>query len=277
MYNKTAEILMAKQKSQFQKIRRFWKEQAEKHGTAQKASWGDLLVQKEVSVLTQYLKDGEKVLDVGCANGYSSIELAKKRKIRLIGIDYVPEMIKNANLAKKRLSKEVKNRLSFKVGNVLKPDFHNNSFDKVISTRCLCNLISWKQQSQAVFAIWKLLKPGGTLLLSEPTKQGLEKLNSLGNKIGLKPLAPPWHNLYLDEEKLINFVRPYFKIEIKYFSSTYYLTSRIIYRRLMQDNAKRLRQNSIFNKIGILLPNFGNWGVQRLYILTKLSKTTNEA
>lgn len=260
---------MSKSNSQIQKIYQFWQDKAKIYKTSPEASWGDLLMNKEVDVIDQNLDDGDKVLDVGCANGYSSIELAKRKKINLTGIDYSPSMIRQANKAKSKLDTSIKKRLSFKVGNVLKLDFPDNTFDKVNSTRCLCNLRSWKDQSRAIKEMWRVLKPRRTLLISEPTIQGLASLNKIGKKFRLKPLKAPWHNLYLDEKKLIKFTKPYFQLKINNFSSTYYLFSRVIYRWLMRDDATRLKRDSIFNKIGLRLPAVGDWGTQRLYILRK--------
>lgn len=251
------------------KIKNFWKERAKNYGEGPEASWGDLLMEKEASTLLNYIKDGDYILDAGCANGYSSIKLIKEREIKLVGIDYSAEMIKQANKAKKILNKNLKKRIEFMRGDVLDLKFPDETFDKVNMTRCLCNLTKWRHQEEALQQARRILKPNGVLLVSEPTIQGLRKLNKIGRAFGLKPLSPPWHNLYLDERKLIKFIKPYFELEINHFSSTYYLFSRILYRWFLQDQSEKLKRNSIFNKIGVRLPPLGDWGVQRLYILTK--------
>lgn len=251
------------------KIESFWGERAKKYGVGPEASWGDLLMEKEVPTLLNYIKDGDYVLDLGCANGYSSIKLIKEKRIKLVGIDYSEEMVIQANKAKKILNKNLKRRIKFMRGDVLDLRFPDETFDKVSMTRCLCNLTTWEHQEKALQQAGRVLKPSGVLLVSEPTIQGLRKLNKIGRTFGLKPLSAPWHNLYLDERKLIKLVKPYFELEINHFSSTYYLFSRILYRWLLRDQSKKLKRNSIFNKIGVGLPPLGDWGVQRLYILTK--------
>lgn len=251
------------------KIHKFWKEKAETFRTARDASWGDILMVREVSELVKHLDNGDTVLDVGCANGSSSIQFVKRKNITLLGIDYVSEMIQNAEIAKKKMPALSKKRITFKVGNALHLTVPNNYFDKIICTRCLCNLTSLGQQLKAIRQMWNALRPGGTLLLSEPTIQGLRKLNSIGKYFGLQPLSSPWHNLYLNEQELLEFFLPLFSISIDYFSSTYYLISRIFYRWIKGDDASKLRRDSLFNRIGILLPSIGTWGVQRLYIMKK--------
>ena len=104
----------------------------------------------------------------------------------------------------------------------------------------------------------RVLKPNGKLLIIEPTIQGLENINKIGRLFGMEDLKIPWHNLYLNEKilkgKKINF------------SSTYYLFSRVLYRFFKRTNLKR---DSIINKVGLILPSLGDWGVQKFYILTK--------
>lgn len=260
---------MNKRDKRYKEVHVFWNSQAKKYGTNQDASWADLLVEKEISLISDYLQNGEKVLDVGCANGHSSIEITRKKSIQLTGIDYSSLMIENANDAKKRLPVQIRKRLNFQKGNVLKLSSLQKRFDKVVSIRCFCNLPTWQDQSKAIIQIWKALKPNGIFLLSEPTKQGIESLNRLGALFGLKPISSPWHNLYLDEEKLVKFVEPYFTIKIRRFSSTYYFFSRILYRFLKNDDDQKLRRDSFINRLGVILPEFGNYGIQTLFILTK--------
>lgn len=256
------------------KIQKFWKEKARLFHTSDKASWGDRLMVKEVREISKYLHDGDHVLDVGCANGNSSLQYIKNKRITLLGIDYTDEMVSYANKAKKELPIETEKRVKFQQGDATKLDVKNDYYDVVISTRCICNLVSWEAQKKALFGMWSALKPSGLLLLSEPTFQGLDELNRIGNFFLLRQLSAPWHNLYVDEDKLLNFSKNFFSVKIDNFSGTYYFFSRIIYRWLMGDDATKLKQHSIWNTIGITLPSFGAWGVQRLYIMEK--KLLNE-
>ncbi|OGG11313.1 hypothetical protein A2Z00_02445 [Candidatus Gottesmanbacteria bacterium RBG_13_45_10] len=251
------------------KIHKFWKEKADICKTSPDASWGDSLMVREVRELSKYLHNGDNVLDVGCANGSSSIQFAKRKNVRLLGVDYVPEMIQNAREVKRKLPTSIADRITFKVGDALRLHVHSNYYDVVISTRCICNLTSWDNQKRAVKQMWKALRPGGVLLISEPTFEGLKELNRIGHYFKLKPLTSPWHNLYVDEHKLLEFANQLFQIRIDYFSSTYYFLSRIIYRWIKGDDASKLRRNSLFNRVGILLPSIGTCGVQRLYIMKK--------
>lgn len=250
-------------------IKSFWKQKAKTFHTSGNASWGDRLMIKEVKEIQKYLHEGNRVLDVGCANGYSSIQYVKNMKITLLGIDYAKEMILYANEAKKELPANIAKRAIFQQGDATKLRVEKDYYDVVISTRCLCNMVSWKDQEKVLQGMWSALRPGGLLLLSEPTFQGLKELNKVGDLFGLKRLSPPWHNLYVDEEKLLRFSKRLFTVKIDNFSGTYYFFSRILYRWLMHDDVARLKRESIWNTIGIALPSVGAWGVQRLYIMKK--------
>ena len=47
-----------------------------------------------------------------------------------------------------------------------------------------------------------MLKPNGTLIIAEISKQGMERVNMIRKKYGLLPLNKRWHNLHIDEEKI---------------------------------------------------------------------------
>ena len=86
-----------------EEIRAFWTQQAAEHGQSPSASWSDhRVIEMEIREIVARLQDGDKVLDVGCANGYSTMQLASARAVRIRGVDYIPEMI---GQARKRLSR----------------------------------------------------------------------------------------------------------------------------------------------------------------------------
>src|SRR5665811_671010 len=75
----------------------FWTRQAREHGQSPSASWSDhCVIEMEIAEIAKHLADGGKVLDVGCANGYSSMQFACACRVQLRGLDYVPEMIEQA-------------------------------------------------------------------------------------------------------------------------------------------------------------------------------------
>ena len=63
----------------------------------------------------------------------------------------------------------------------------------------------------------------------ESSNDGLRKINDVRNKLKLKKIIKPWHNLYLEDSKLrkTNFSGVKL-INIKELFSTYYFTSRVL-------------------------------------------------
>jgi ubiquinone/menaquinone biosynthesis C-methylase UbiE len=249
-------------------IRQHWELRGRKYGSAPSASWVDeTMLHHEGEVLLRYIKPEERVLDAGCANGYTTVQLARAKRIRIVGVDYAPSMIENANLNLSRAGR-LKGSVLFKVGNFLDLDFPDNSFDKVITKRCLINLGSHDYQKTALMQAWRVLKPGGLFLISEVSEQSAEKLNQLRLKFGLETMTPLWHNCYIDEADLLDFASNFFEIkQIKRFSSTYYFLTWALYPALLPSGQRNYR--SLFHRISAQLPSVGDWGLQKLYVLKK--------
>jgi hypothetical protein len=54
-------------------IKQYWESQGEKHKTSHSASWADhFAIDLEVENISRFIKPGDQVLDVGCANGFST-------------------------------------------------------------------------------------------------------------------------------------------------------------------------------------------------------------
>ena len=61
-----------------EEVRSFWTEQSRKHGQSHAASWSDrMAIELEIREILKHLNDGDRVLDVGCANGYSTVAFAE--------------------------------------------------------------------------------------------------------------------------------------------------------------------------------------------------------
>jgi hypothetical protein len=62
-------------------IRDYWTRQAEAHGQSP-AAWSDQrVIEMEIREIGKYLADGDRVLDVGCANWFSTLQFAAARAI----------------------------------------------------------------------------------------------------------------------------------------------------------------------------------------------------
>lgn len=254
-------------------IKNYWDSQGEKYGDQYKASWEDnYAIDLEINTIAKYLKNNDFVLDVGCANGFSTFkQLEKNPTLKLIGVDFSESMIVNA---KKRLNaSSISDNILFEVGNILNLNFNDNQFDKVYTTRVLINLPTWEQQIIGLYELLRVTKSGGQVIISEGFYEPLVKLNSIRLIAGLPPLVEHDFNRYLKISKLdkiLNDNNLYFeKID---FSSVYYLGSRFIREFVTDVDAYEGYSNPINEIFYNLEKNFsgGGFGIQQAYIITKL-------
>lgn len=114
------------------------------------------------------LMPGEVVLDLGSGAGFDAFLAAKKvgESGKVIGVDMTLEMIQKATANAEKLS--VSN-VTFRLGQIEKLPLEDSSVDVVISN-CVINL---SPDKSAVFGeIYRSLKPGGRILLSDVLRSG---------------------------------------------------------------------------------------------------------
>jgi ubiquinone/menaquinone biosynthesis C-methylase UbiE len=236
------------------------------------ASWGDeYAIELEIDIIAKYLKNNDFVLDVGCANGFSTFkQLEKNSTLNLMGVDFSESMIDNAKKKLKTISNS--NNISFEIGNILNLKFIDNQFDKVYTTRVLINLPTWEQQIIGLNELLRVTKSGGQVIISEGFYEPLVKLNSIRLIAGLPPLVEHDFNRYLKISNLNRFLlNKNLSFEKIDFSSVYYLGSRFIREFVTNVNEYQGYSNPINEIFYNLEKNFssGGFGIQQAYIITK--------
>lgn len=109
------------------------------------------------------IKQGMRVLDIGCGRGEMVI-FAAKNNAEAVGIDYSKNAIYLANFAKNGQSEEIKNRISFKVMDAKKLSFSDSTFDMVILTDVVEHL--YPEELKMVFReIRRVLKNRGLVII----------------------------------------------------------------------------------------------------------------
>jgi SAM-dependent methyltransferase len=254
-------------------IRRFWSDQARAHGESPSASWSDhRVIELEIGAIGAHLRPGDRVLDAGCANGYSSARYAALGA-DVVGVDYIPEMVENAESRRQALPEDVAKRLEFHVGDVKSLDFEDATFDAVVSTRVIINLPSWDEQLQGLHECVRVLRSGGLFLLSEATEQGWRRLNALRSEWGLAEIPMPPFNFYLDQNRMLEAIVGELEVEeISDFASSYYVTTRLLKPLLAAraDAAVDVADpNAEFNRWAAMLPPAGDYGTQKLFVLRR--------
>ena len=255
-------------------IQKYWRQQALEHGQSPSASWSDHhVIEMEIREILKYLGDGQSVLDVGCANGYSTIRLASEKQIRIRGLDYIPEMIEQARAHLNGIQSKLLSTVEFEVGDITALAEPAQAFDRVIVIRVVINLGDWETQLRGLRECARILKPGGLLLLSEATLQGWQKLNAFRREWGLGDIPMPPFNLYLDQDQVIEAVSPEFElIELVSFASTYYLGTRVFKPLLIQALGSDMNvadPNMEWNRWFSELPSWGDYGTQKLFVFEK--------
>ncbi|NCC49975.1 MAG: class I SAM-dependent methyltransferase [Spartobacteria bacterium] len=122
--------------------------------------------------IIEMLGDGPcKHLDVGCGPGYTIIPLLKKGW-DITGMDISPEMLERA---KKNISDAGldASQPHFLQGDIEKLPFEDHQFD---SLACIGVVEYLREDDKALSELWRVLKPGGTLVISIRNKMCLFRL-----------------------------------------------------------------------------------------------------
>lgn len=103
------------------------------------------------------MRAGQRVLDMGCGNGFIAEYLSDTSGAHLTGIDFIPDAIWQAQ----ERTRAKADRLDFRVGDIDHLDFPPASFDIIVSidTMYFTPLVETVQQMKM------LLKPGGQMAI----------------------------------------------------------------------------------------------------------------
>jgi len=252
-------------------ILQFWSSQADKFGTSHSASWDDnYAIDLEIENIGKYIKEKDKVLDVGCANGYSAIHHLNKNVASITGVDFSEAMIKEAK--KNQAACDSPEQLFFEVGDVRKLQFEDNTFDVVYTTRALINLPTWDEQQQGISECIRVSKVGGTIIFSEAFWEPLVLLNSIRTLKSLPPLVEHDFNHYLKQNYLEKKFRSKgIQFEVVDFSSIYYLGSRFLRELVTNPDDYPGYSNPINEFFYTIEKDFsgGGFGIQQAYVIKK--------
>jgi ubiquinone/menaquinone biosynthesis C-methylase UbiE len=248
-------------------VRRFWNSRAT---LGAHAGTRDLIAkQLEIDAIGTHVRDGMRVLDVGCGNGLTALELASRYRITVTGIDYAEEMIETARqLAAERALGE---RVTFEVADLRTLSGRDAGFDLVYGERVLINLPDWATQHRAIVTVSRLLVPGGHYVMCENSQDGLDRLNGLRARVGLPAITPPWHNRYLRDAEITAAVVPGLRLErVIDYSSTYYFLSRVVNAWLAGREGREPEYDAPVNQLAFELPPIGDVGQGRIWLWARV-------
>jgi ubiquinone/menaquinone biosynthesis C-methylase UbiE len=254
---------MSEKPGTIQDIVKFWNDRAD---LGPEAGTPDLVLkQLEINAIARHVRDGMRVLDAGCGNGITAIELARRYRINLLGMDIAEKMV--AAAAASAANQILKGSVTFQQGDVRSLSGFSEKFDLIYTERVLINLPDWPSQLEAIKNIIALLRVGGLYLMCESSQDGLNGINSLRKQLGLEEINPPWHNRYLRDQEITQArIAGGRLVEIDYFTSTYYFLSRIINAWLAVQEGKEPDYQAPVNQLALHLPPRGKFGQVRLWV-----------
>jgi len=211
--------------------------------------------QLEVEFLCGYVADGMRVLDAGCGNGVTAVELVRRAECEVVGFDRSPTMVAAARQLLADAVVRSASTVRFHIGDVLDPPLDLGLFDLVFTERALINLTDWPTQCRAIGTLGAYLKPGGLYVMVENSQDALDRLNSVRVHAGLPAIAPPTHNRYLREDEVTALrLRGLSLTDVRYFTSTYYFLSRVVNAALAAERGEEPAYDSPVNRLALRLP-----------------------
>jgi ubiquinone/menaquinone biosynthesis C-methylase UbiE len=238
-------------------IRQHYSKEAQKHGVDGASTIQDIRTRNlELNAISSYLRDGARVLEVGCGNGFFAKNMIEKFKIELDAFDFSEDLI---GFAKQQAVGGARGSVSFGVGDVLK--YNNNSeFDIIYSVRCIQNLVDWEEQKVALKNIIGSIKIGGEYIMNESFDTGLNNLNEARAELDLPRIEEAWHNTFFEESKTIAYVE---SLGCRYvdqnaYLSGYYFGSRVLLPAIAPKD-KKISSSSRLNDYFCALPPAGDF------------------
>ena len=106
---------------------------------------------------------GETILDIGCGNARDIVPILRANA-RIVGVDISPEMIRQG---KSDLANAGFPDVDLRVGDATALDFPAGIFDAVLCSEVIEHI---PDASRAIGEIFRVLRPGGRLVLSTPNR-----------------------------------------------------------------------------------------------------------
>jgi ubiquinone/menaquinone biosynthesis C-methylase UbiE len=249
----------------------FWKKRAKRFGDKIEFSFPDThLNERENHAVKKVVqqKNPKKILDMGCGNGYSTLDITSGIRGGIItGIDYSDKAIDFAN---KLATERKRSDTTFVVGQMENLPFSENNFEMVYAKRALTNLPTRRLQRRALEECARVLTPGGILCVSDLFLEGYDRLNRIREKLALPHINPPNHACLFSEEDLIKITRNIFELQrVRDHTSTYYFVSRVVYPVIANAAGFEIKSDSTINLIASKLPSPEFLGLNKFYIFRK--------
>jgi len=248
----------------------FWSERAKRYGCDPRANTNDIWLREiEIECVDRIIKlhNVKNVLDFGCANGYSTVRLAKNNpQCTFFGIDINEDMIE---VAGELASTEGCSNLSLENMDILRDEIEQR-YELIYAIRVFQNIESPQMQQRVFDRLNTLLESGGLFYYIESYVDGYVQLNMDRAKMNLPPL-PIHRHLTLLTDEFDNYVSTRMKLlERSFPSSSYYLITRLLYSYIAMMNKEPIDYNHPIHQVAALVPQIGEYGPQRAFLFQKV-------
>lgn len=252
-----------------EKMMAFWSERAKLYKSDPQANTNDIWLRElEINYVDRIIKSHlfERVMDFGCANGYSTLRLAKSNEdVTFVGVDLNYDMIE---VAIESLEREKVSNLEFRQLDVIK-DVVTQRYDLIFTIRVFQNIESPEMQRKVFDKLYELLNPNGMFLYIESYVNGYERLNEDRVKMGLTPL-PVHEHLTLLTDDFDNYVAEKMRLlTSEFLSSSYYLITRLLYSYIAKMNNEPIDYNHPIHQVAAIVPQIGDYGPQKASLYQK--------
>lgn len=144
-----------------------------------------------------YMREGTRVLEIQCADGASTVELARKEKSsHICGVDRDADYIAVAKKEGKRQKNAMFHHVQLeRLRETLPaatsyPDYCS-PYDIIVSNGALSGLATWEIQQHVLLEMRELVRPGSLLILIESFDLPVDLLNRLRMAFMMPPIKTP--------------------------------------------------------------------------------------
>ncbi len=241
----------------------------------------------EIDSIQKQLGVKGRVLDLGCGNGYTLISLARNlTDWKMTGVDFSANLIAGAEALLEDAKSELRSTPQFMCADAIAyvEESEDDSIDYVITERFLINLPSKDHQREMLKQIYRILSPGGTLLMCEGEHEGFDQLNDLRENLGLLRVPATSKDnispIRFNEQEVARLTSDIgFEHNDKLGYTTYFIISRVLHPLLSAPLAPRFdaRINELARQIQQQLPYRPGYGSNVLWLLQKPRLTASDA
>lgn len=153
-----------------------------------------------------FMNHNSKILEVGCTNGFTGLEVARLLNCKVWGVDLHKPSIDNA---KSRVKSE---KVNFMVADALNLPFRDNSFNMVICSNATSFM---KEKGKAIKEYFRVTKPWGFVAtcpmyyIKQPPKELVKKVSDIiGTQIDIRA-KEDWISLFKKNGFEIYFLKDY--------------------------------------------------------------------